>query len=152
MGVSLAALLLVLGGSASAQGQAAPPEGARLRITPADRVTARWIGVVHHVGPDTLVVVGGTGPVDLVRGATARLEISRGRHSSLPATVLGFFGGAALGGFGLGCLANRDDYGVLCGGQHDTRLVVGAGLGGLLGAFVAQALSRRERWQPWNWP
>ncbi len=62
--------------------------------------------------------------------------------------IVGGVLGAAAGGFALGCLANRDSYGVLCGGQNDTKLAIGAVTGGLAGAALGALLGRRERWRP----
>ena len=59
--------------------------------------------------------------------------------------------GALLGagaGFALGCLANQDDYGVFCGGQDDTKVIVGMTLGGILGATAGALLFKQEQWIP----
>jgi membrane associated rhomboid family serine protease len=67
--------------------------------------------------------------------------------------VVGFLAGAVLGGV-IGCAANRDSYGVFCGGQDDTKVFVGAALGGVAGGAVGALLFRRERWTviagPWG--
>ncbi len=63
------------------------------------------------------------------------LEGSLIRRRTVTGGVIGFVVGAAAGAF-VGCLANRDDYGVLCGGQGDTKVLVGAGVGAVVGALV----------------
>ena len=55
------------------------------------------------------------------------LEVSRGRAPG--PTLAGLLLGTAVG-FALGCAANRDDYGVYCGGQSDATVFTGAALGG----------------------
>jgi LytS/YehU family sensor histidine kinase len=59
--------------------------------------------------------------------------------------VVGLLLGAAAGGV-IACTANRDAYGVFCGGQDDTKLVIGAAIGGAAGATLGALLFRRERW------
>ena len=75
-----------------------------------------------------------------------RLDVSRGYKPSLVGGVVGGILGAAMGGFGLGCLANRDDYGVVCAGQNDTKFWVGAVGGGVLGGLLGAWLFREDRW------
>ena len=77
----------------------------------------------------------------------SRVEVSRGRKSGIVGGVVGLLLGAAAGGV-LACTANRDDYGVFCGGQDDTKLVIGAAIGGAAGAALGALLFRRERWTP----
>jgi hypothetical protein len=52
--------------------------------------------------------------------------------------------GAAVGG-ALACFANRDDYGVYCGGQNDTVVVIGAVIGAGVGGWIGAVLPRRWR-------
>ncbi len=92
------------------------------------------------------------GPVARVTDSTLVLAASLATRSSptlpkkpsLLGGVIGFVVGAAAG-FTLGCLANKDDYGVFCGGQNDTKVFVGAAVGGVVGATVGALLFRRER-------
>ena len=58
--------------------------------------------------------------------------------------MVGAVAGAAIGA-ALGCLANRDDYGVFCGGQSDTKAVIGAVVGAGAGAWIGAVLPGRIR-------
>ena len=69
-----------------------------------------------------------------------------GKKANVGLGVLGLLLGAGVGG-ALGCLANKDDYGVYCGGQDDTKVIVGAALGGLAGAAAGALLFKREAWR-----
>jgi hypothetical protein len=70
-------------------------------------------------------------------------SLSASRRYSVGGGVVGFVVGAAAGG-ALGCLANKDDYGVFCGGQDDTKVFVGAALGAAAGAVLGAVLLRRH--------
>jgi gas vesicle protein len=65
------------------------------------------------------------------------------RRPNVTGGIIGFVVGAAAGAT-VGCLANKDDYGVFCGGQDDTKVVVGAAVGGVVGAAIGALLFRRE--------
>lgn len=67
------------------------------------------------------------------------LDRSVAHRRSLTGGVVGLVVGAAAGAF-VGCLANRDDYGVLCGGQSDTKVFVGAAIGATAGALIGSRL------------
>ena len=73
-------------------------------------------------------------------------SISAAVSSALLLIVIFVLGGAAVGG-ALGCLANNDDYGAYCGGQDDTKVIVGAALGGIAGAAAGALLFKKESWQ-----
>ena len=62
--------------------------------------------------------------------------------------VAGVVGAIAFAGIGgvAACAANRDSYGVFCAGQDDTKIVIGAVLGGLVGGTLGALLFRRDRW------
>ncbi len=72
------------------------------------------------------------------------LEVSRGHAPGPVPTLAGLLLGTAVG-FALGCAANRDDYGVYCGGQSDATVLHGRGPQGPGGAAGA-LLFRREQW------
>jgi hypothetical protein len=74
-----------------------------------------------------------------------KLELSSGQKPSIAGGVVGYLLGAAAGG-AVGCMANRDDYGVFCGGHDDTKVIIGAALGGAAGAALGALLFRQERW------
>jgi len=70
-----------------------------------------------------------------------------GAESSRRYSVAGGIGGFILGGVAggaLGCLANKDDYGVFCGGQDDTKVFVGAALGAAVGAALGAVIFRHD--------
>jgi hypothetical protein len=69
----------------------------------------------------------------------------KGKPSVLGGVVGALLGGA-VGSLSVGCLANRDDYGVPCGGQDDTKFVIGGIVGGLTGGALGALISRKERW------
>lgn len=122
--------------------------GTRLRLT---------LDVPHHPHP-RVGVCGGVQGGHLIVGfddgssrriplaAVRRLEVSRGRRPSVLGAVLGASLGGAVGALAVGCLANRDDYGVPCGGQDDTKFLVGGIVGGLAGGALGALVGRHERW------
>jgi uncharacterized membrane protein YeaQ/YmgE (transglycosylase-associated protein family) len=69
-----------------------------------------------------------------------------GRKPNVTTGIVGAILGAGVGG-ALGCLANKDDYGVYCGGQDDTKVIIGAVLGGLAGGAAGALLFKREGWR-----
>lgn len=94
----------------------------------------------------TLVLVRDSDEIALALKDVFRLEQSQGDRLSVIGGFAGLLLGVAAGG-AAGCAANRDSYGVFCGGQDDTKVVVGAALGGLAGAALGAWLLRRERWE-----
>jgi hypothetical protein len=103
-------------------------------------------GTFQALTDTTLVLSRGSSFITLPLASITQVEVSRGRKPNVAAGVVGFILGAAAGGV-LACTANRDDYGVFCGGQDDTKLVIGAALGGAAGAALGALLFRRERWR-----
>jgi hypothetical protein len=119
--------------------------GMRLRVTNEHRLPQIETGMYRDLTDTTLVLSHDTLLVMLPLAGISRLERSQGRKPGIASGVAGLLLGAAAGGF-IACTANRDAYGVLCGGQNDTRLVIGAALGGAAGAALGALLFRRERW------
>jgi hypothetical protein len=133
--------------------QAAAPlqAGARVRVA-VHGPDPRWrVGTLGAVADTVLVLRTSRGSLTIPARDVVRLQASRGTGPSVLGGVVGVLLGGAAGGAG-GCLANRDDYGVFCGGQRDTRVVLGAVLGGAAGAVVGAVALRRERWQAADWP
>jgi hypothetical protein len=143
----LAAVIVALAGTLEAQHQGPLQVGARIRVStdPPDpeHRTGTFAGLA---GSDLRLSSGGT-TVSVPVAAIRRLELSTGRSPGLAGGIVGGLLGVGVGGF-LGCVANRDSYGVLCGGQDDTKVIVGAALGGLAGGLAGALLFRRERWEP----
>ena len=119
--------------------------GARLRVTSEHRMPRIEIGRYHALTDTTLVLSRDTAILALPLADISGGEVSRGRKPGIAGGVVGLLLGAAAGGV-LACTANRDDYGVFCGGQDDTKLVIGAAIGGAAGATLGALLFRRERW------
>ena len=140
------ALLLGLHPALHAQTGALSP-GDRIRVSVVTPTPRLYIGTLQTRTDSTLQLQSKGPPLTIAMAMVTRLERSRGRKLSVAGGVLGFLIGGA-GGAALGCLANRDDYGVFCGGQSDTKVVVGAVLGGAAGAALGAIVFRRERWSP----
>jgi hypothetical protein len=144
--LTLLVLLCPLSESYAQEAQPLSP-GTRIRVTVASPGLRREIGIYRSLTDTSLQLQSGASTVAISLGSVLRLEQSRGRKRSVPGGVLGFVLGVAAGG-ALGCLANRDDYGVFCGGQNDTKVVVGAALGAVAGAALGAVLLGQERWSP----
>lgn len=100
---------------------------------------------------DSTLVVSANASSDIIPlTVVQRLESSRRAPNALTGAI-GLLTGVALGGVA-GCAANRDSYGVFCGGQSDTKVAVGAAVGGIAGAALGAFLFRRERWSPVELP
>ena len=119
--------------------------GDRIRVSVVTPTPRLYIGTYQARTDSTLQLERGGSPLTIAMRTVSRLEQSRGRKLSVAGGVAGFLVGGAAGA-ALGCLANRDDYGVFCGGQSDTKVAVGALLGGAAGAALGAVLFRRERW------
>ena len=119
--------------------------GVRLRVTSEHQIPRIATGRYHALTDTTLVLSRDTTLLPLPRVDISRMEVSRGRKPGIVGGVVGLLVGAAGGGV-IACTANRDDYGVFCGGQDDTKLVIGAAIGGAAGAALGALLFRRERW------
>jgi hypothetical protein len=140
-------LALAVSLPALAQGQEGPSvrRGARVRVTTFDGAPStgefeRWDG-------SSLLIYDRDEPLTFAFDDIDVLEVSQGRSTSMVGVVIGGLLGTAAGG-ALGCAANRDDYGVFCGGQSDTKVFVGAALGAAAGAALGALLFRVERWIP----
>jgi hypothetical protein len=146
MRIRIAALVLCLP-LASLQGQDAVQltPATRLRVSAASPLTQVQTGTYRALTDTALVLSGDTAQVTIPLAGITRVELSRGRKPNVAAGIVGFLLGAAAGG-ALGCAANRDDYGVYCGGQDDTKVIAGAALGGIAGATLGALLFRREQW------
>ena len=144
---TLLAMVILLGPLRGLAGQAAPAPGARVRITVVSPRLQTQVGSWRGYRDSTLRLEAGGTVVMIPMRSVARIEQSRGRKPGVAGGVVGLVLGAAAGG-ALGCLANRDDYGVFCGGQSDTKVVLGAAVGAAGGAVLGAMLFRRERWMP----
>ena len=143
---SLPAALVILLAPTLVSAQAAPriEPGTRIRVTVANPYR-REVGLYRAITDTTLQLGAGATPVTIPLARIERIEQSAGRRRSLPGGIAGFVVGAAAGG-AVGCLANSDDYGAFCGGQSDTKVIVGAALGGIAGAALGAVLFGGERW------
>jgi hypothetical protein len=119
--------------------------GTRVRVTITAQPTTR-VGAFRGVDPAYLSLQVDTTTYRIPRETIARLEQSTGKKPNVAAGVLGAILGAGVGG-ALGCLANKDDYGVYCGGQDDTKVILGAVLGGLAGGAAGALLFKKEGWR-----
>lgn len=142
------AALLAVGPVAAAQGPALVV-GARLRVTTATPAASR-IGEYRGFDQAALALQIDTTIHRIPRETIAKLEQSMGRKPNVATGIVGAILGAGIGG-ALGCLANKDDYGVYCAGQDDTKVIVGAVIGGLAGGAAGALLFKRERWVPVSW-
>jgi hypothetical protein len=118
----------------------------RLRVTAEHGIARVETGTYHALTDTTLVLSCGASMITLPLASITRVEVSRGQKPNVAGGVVGFLLGAAAGG-ALACTANRDDYGVFCAGQDDSKLVLGAALGGVAGAALGALLFRKERWR-----
>ncbi len=125
--------------------------GARVRVTVHGPDTRVRVGTLDAVHDTSLLLRTSCGTLLLPIRDVRRLEVSRGRKPSVLGGITGLVLGGAVGG-AFGCLANRDDYGVFCGGQRDTKVALGAALGGAASAAIGAAVWRRERWRRVEWP
>ena len=137
------ALLVVIAVVASAGSAAAQK---RVRVTMA-RSGTQTIGILQSLTDTSLVLRSDNGLLSFSAQNIARIEQSAGRKPNVTMGVVGLVAGAAVGGV-IGCAVNSDSYGVFCGGQDDTKVVVGASLGGFTGGLLGALLFKRERWEP----
>jgi hypothetical protein len=144
-----ASLSVVLAGSPLyAAEQGPPPEpGDRVRVTESGETTGPRIGTWEGLRNEHLLVKADDRSHRIPLSAVRRLEVSRGRKASVTGGVLGTVVGGAMGSVAMGCLANKDDYGVACGGQDDTKFLIGALVGGLAGGVLGALIGRGERWE-----
>jgi hypothetical protein len=128
-------------------GQSPLREGSRLRVTPVSVSTPAQIVQFQALNDSALVVSSGGSPRMIPLRDIGRLEQSAGRQPNLVTGAVGLLLGAAIGGV-VACADNRDSYGVFCAGQNDTKVAVGAVIGGVTGGALGAFLFRRERWTP----
>lgn len=145
------ALALVIlsspGSGLSAQVEEPVRPGARLRVTTAEPLRAVRIGALESLTDTGFTLLSGSTVHTIPFGTVTRMEVSRGKRLNIPVGVVGLVLGGAAGG-AVGCLANRDSYGVFCGGQDDTKVIAGAVLGAAVGGVLGAVVFRREAWSP----
>ena len=117
----------------------------RLRVSAASPLTQVHTGTYRALTDTALVLSRDASQLTIPLAGITQVELSQGRKPNVTAGVVGFLLGAPAGG-AVGCAANRDDYGVYCGGQDDTKVIVGAALGGIAGATLGALLFRKEHW------
>jgi hypothetical protein len=117
----------------------------RIRVTSTMDSRAQ-IGTYQALTDTTLVLSFGVTSRAIPLSSISRLESSRGRKLSVVGALSGFIVGGVAGALA-GCSANRDSYDVFCAGQSDTKVVLGAVLGGAAGATLGAVLFRREQWR-----
>jgi len=120
--------------------------GNRVRVTTATPAATVRIGTVQAFDGDTLTLRSAGSSIEIPRSVITRIERSEGRKPNLIAAAIGLVIGATAGG-AVGCSANRDDYGVFCGGQSDATVAVGTAIGAATGAVLGGFLFRQERWR-----
>jgi len=144
-----ASLCVVLAGSPLGAGE--PPSrlepGARVRVEESSAGSPRF-GAWEGLREGQLLLRIDDASLRIPLSAVRRVDVSRGRKLSKKGGILGAAVGGAVGAVAMGCLANKDDYGVACAGQDDTKYVVGALVGGLVGGALGALIGRRERWEP----
>jgi hypothetical protein len=111
-----------------------PPAAVRLGEALPQAVQPRFLPEAQ--GPSGLTTWASAVPL----AAVAESEQQAKRQPSVVGGVVGFVVGAAAGGL-VGCAMNRDSYGVFCGGQNDTKVVVSAAIGGIAGPRPARSSS-----------
>lgn len=144
LGLTLAIVLAALSSTAKAQG---PPVvlGARVRVSVAEPPDTRYTGVLRAADGTSVQLRTSGESLTIPRSTITRLEQSLGKKPNVSGGIIGALLGVAVGG-AVGCLANKDDYGVYCAGQDDTKVIVGAVVGGLAGAAVGALVFKSERW------
>ena len=147
--VVVLALATCLAMPARALGQQGPrvERGARVRVWTFEPAADPRTGEFERWDGSTLVIYDGAEPISYAFEDVDILEVSGGRAFNTIGAVIGGVLGAAAGG-ALGCAANRDSYGVYCGGQSDTKVFVGAALGAAVGAALGGLAFGIERWVP----
>ena len=128
-------------------GLSAPPASAqqRMRVTMV-RTGTQTIGTLHSATDTSLTLSTANGLLAFSSQTIARIEQSAGRQPNIPIGIAGLIVGAVAGG-AIGCAVNADSYGVFCGGQDDTKVIIGASAGALAGGLAGALLFQRERWR-----
>jgi hypothetical protein len=140
---SLVLLCLACSSAFAADGDAPPQQslapGMRVRILAPEVSPSRVIGIVDHVGDDslTLEVPGRSEPVLVLREKIVRLDVSDGPRSRGVDAAIGAGIGAGIGAAGC-ALANRSGQGhfVSTGEVAGVCALFGAGLGALIGVII----------------
>jgi hypothetical protein len=145
LSLTLTIVLAALSSTAEAQG---PPVvlGARVRVSVSQPANARHTGVLRAADGTSVQLQTSGESLTIPRSTITRLEQSLGKKPNGPGGIIGALLGVAVGG-AVGCLANKDDYGVYCAGQDDTKVIVGAVVGGLAGAVVGALVFKKEGWR-----
>jgi hypothetical protein len=144
--IAILVSLCALASSAAAQTAPTVRTGTRVRVTVTDPSVPKRVARFEAFTDSTLVVSANASSQAIPFATIQALETSR-RAPGVLGGAIGLLVGSALGGVA-GCAANRDSYGVFCGGQSDTKVAVGAAIGGLAGAALGAFLFRRDRWSP----
>jgi hypothetical protein len=139
----IVALLLT---SSYAGAQRVPPQasGVRPGMVVATLATQAQTGGYHMFGP-------GVPALDHVWSHSGVALLNRtlveqdggGHRLSVAGGIGGFVVGAVAGAL-VACHFNRDDYNVFCAGQNDTKVAIGAVIGGATGAALGAYLFRRR--------
>ena len=143
--LTLAMVLIAFPGAAGAQG---PPIvlGSRSRVTVSQPANTRHTGILRAADGTSVQLQTSSESLTIPVSTITRLEQSLGKKPNATGGIIGALLGVAVGG-AVGCLANKDDYGVYCGGQDDTKVIVGAVVGGLAGAAVGSLVFKKEKWR-----
>ena len=141
-------LCVVLVGSplCAAESVSVVEPGSRVRVTAPAESSPR-IGTCEGVREGQLLFRDDGEPRRIPLSAISRIDVSRGRKTSKTRVILGAVVGGAVGSVAMGCLANKDDYGVACAGQDDTKYLVGGILGGVAGGLLGALVGRSESWE-----
>lgn len=148
-GMLLPSLLLATLAPTALAAQVEP--GARVRVTVDAPAPAVEVGRLDAWTDSALVVSADAATRTIPLSTVRRLEESLGRRPSVAGGIAGLVLGGAIGAVA-GCAANRDSYGVFCGGQSDTKVALGAVVGGVVGATAGALLFRHERWRTVDLP
>ena len=102
-------------------------------------------GLYRQLTGATLILTHGSATLRFPVASIALVERSHGRRTSVTGGVVGFLLGGVVG-TALSCLANRDDYGVPCAGDSDTKFILGVSLGAAAGALLGSLGFGKEQW------
>jgi hypothetical protein len=143
MSLVIVALLLT---SSYAGAQRVPPQasGVRPGMGIATLAPQAQAGAYHAFGPGATVLnhVWSLEGAALLNHSLAEQD-EGGRRLSMAGGIGGFVVGAVAGAL-VACHFNRDSYDVFCAGQNDTKVAVGAVIGGATGAALGAYLFRRK--------
>jgi surface antigen len=143
----VAVVVALLPGAVGADGPPPVDPGARLRVSVAGSGARPISGTLDALRDGSLVLATDGQTRAFPLATISRVEVSQGRHVSRRAVVIGAVAGGVAGALVGGCLANKDDYGVACAGQDDTKYVIGGLVGGVAGGALGAWLGKSERWE-----